>query len=304
MDGQSQNIKTLANGESQSAGTGFLSSDQRDILRIFLRNRLSVLGLGIVIFWLVVAIIGPALAPLPPQEMDIMNRRSPPNAAHPLGTDWLGRDVFSRVLHGTPITLLIGIVPIAIAILIGVPTGAIAGYFGGRVESLIMRTADIFLSVPALVLAIAVTAALGPSLLNAMIAVSVVWWPWYTRLIHSQTLSLSKRVFVEAAIGLGASHRSIIVRHLLPNMASSIFVRGSLDLGFAVLTMAGLGFIGMGAQAPSPEWGLAVSLGRRFMPEFWWISVFPGLAIFSVVLGFNLLGDGIRDALDPEIRGR
>ena len=304
MDAQSQKIKSLVNGESRPSSAGFLSQDQRDILRIFLRNRLSVLGLCIVVFWIVVAIVGPTLAPLPPQEMNIMNRRSPPNASHPLGTDWLGRDVFSRVLHGTPITLMIGVVPIAIAIVIGVPTGAIAGYFGGRVETLIMRTADIFLSVPALVLAIAVTAALGPSLLNAMIAVSVVWWPWYTRLIHSQTLSLSKRVFVEAATGLGASHRTIIVRHLLPNMASSIFVRGSLDLGFAVLTMAGLGFIGMGAQAPSPEWGLAVSLGRRFMPEFWWISVFPGVAIFSVVLGFNLLGDGIRDALDPEIRGR
>lgn len=304
MNAQSQKIKSLVNGESRPSSTSFLSQDQRDILRIFLRNRLSVLGLCIVVFWIVVAIVGPTLAPLPPQEMDIMNRRSPPNASRPLGTDWLGRDVFSRVLHGTPITLMIGVVPIAIAIVIGVPTGAIAGYFGGRVETLIMRTADIFLSVPALVLAIAVTAALGPSLLNAMIAVSVVWWPWYTRLIHSQTLSLSKRVFVEAATGLGASHRTIIVRHLLPNMASSIFVRGSLDLGFAVLTMAGLGFIGMGAQAPSPEWGLAVSLGRRFMPEFWWISVFPGVAIFSVVLGFNLLGDGIRDALDPEIRGR
>ena len=304
MDAQSQKIKSLVNGDPRPSSTSFLSQDQRDILRIFLRNRLSVLGLCIVVFWIVVAIVGPTLAPLPPQEMDIMNRRSPPNASRPLGTDWLGRDVFSRLLHGAPITLMIGVVPIAIAIVIGVPTGAIAGYFGGRVETLIMRTADIFLSVPALVLAIAVTAALGPSLLNAMIAVSVVWWPWYTRLIHSQTLSLSKRVFVEAATGLGASHRTIIVRHLLPNMASSIFVRGSLDLGFAVLTMAGLGFIGMGAQAPSPEWGLAVSLGRRFMPEFWWISVFPGVAIFSVVLGFNLLGDGIRDALDPEIRGR
>lgn len=304
MESQSQKIQPELSRDSAQSSAGFLSQDQRDILRIFLRNRLSVLGLGIVVFWIVFAFIGPALAPFPPQQMDFIHKLSPPGAAHPLGTDWLGRDVLSRLLHGTSITLLIGVIPIAIAIVIGVPTGAIAGYFGGRVETLIMRTADIFLSVPALVLAIAVTAALGPSLVNAMIAVSVVWWPWYTRLIHSQALSLSKRVFVEAAIGLGASHRAIIIRHLLPNMASSIFVRGSLDLGFAVLTMAGLGFIGMGAQAPSPEWGLAVSLGRRFMPEFWWISVFPGLAIFSVVLGFNLLGDGIRDAMDPEIRGR
>lgn len=304
MESQTQKIQSELSRDSAESSAGFLSQDQRDILRIFLRNRLSVLGLGIVVFWIVFAFIGPALAPFPPQQMDFIHKLSPPGAAHPLGTDWLGRDVLSRLLHGTSITLLIGVIPIAIAIVIGVPTGAIAGYFGGRVETLIMRTADIFLSVPALVLAIAVTAALGPSLVNAMIAVSVVWWPWYTRLIHSQALSLSKRVFVEAAIGLGASHRAIIIRHLLPNMASSIFVRGSLDLGFAVLTMAGLGFIGMGAQAPSPEWGLAVSLGRRFMPEFWWISVFPGLAIFSVVLGFNLLGDGIRDAMDPEIRGR
>lgn len=304
MDSQSQKTKSQLSSDPSRSRADFLSQDQRDILRIFLRNRLSVLGLTIVIFWIGIAIVGPTLAPVPPQEMDFTKKLNPPSAAHPMGNDWLGRDVFSRVLHGAPITLLIGVIPIAIAIVIGVPTGAIAGYFGGRAETLIMRTADIFLSVPALVLAIAVTAALGPSLVNAMIAVSVVWWPWYTRLTHSQALSLSKRVFVEAAIGLGASHRTIILRHLLPNMASSIFVRGSLDLGFAVLTMAGLGFIGMGAQAPSPEWGLAVSLGRRFMPEFWWISVFPGVAIFSVVLGFNLLGDGIRDAMDPEIRGR
>ena len=204
MDAQSQKIKSLVNGDPRPSSTSFLSQDQRDILRIFLRNRLSVLGLVIVVFWIVVAIVGPTLAPLPPQEMDIMNRRSPPNASRPLGTDWLGRDVFSRLLHGAPITLMIGVVPIAIAIVIGVPTGAIAGYFGGRVETLIMRTADIFLSVPALVLAIAVTAALGPSLLNAMIAVSVVWWPWYTRLIHSQTLIPLEACFCRGCNGIGS----------------------------------------------------------------------------------------------------
>lgn len=289
---------------SAQSVTNVLSQDQRDILRLFFRNRLSVIGLVIVLFWIVVALIGPSLAPYDPQEIDMMQRLLEPESNYWFGTDWLGRDVLTRLLYGTRTTLLVGVIPIGIAILVGVPTGAIAGYFGGRVETAIMRTADIFLSVPALVLAIAVTAALGPSLVNAMIAVSAVWWPWYTRLVHSQALSLSKRNFVEAAKGLGASDRTVIFRHILPNTASSILVRGSLDLGFAVLTMAGLGFIGMGAQAPSPEWGLAVSQGRRFMPHYWWISVFPGLAIFTVVLGFNLLGDGIRDALDPEARGR
>jgi peptide/nickel transport system permease protein len=282
----------------------WLSQDQRDILRILFRNPLAVLGLLIVSFWVLMALIGPSLAPYQPLQMDMVNRLQPPDSEHVLGTDWLGRDVLSRLLSGAPTTLIIGFVPIALAILVGVPTGMIAGFFGGWVETVIMRTADVFLSVPALVLAIAVTAALGPSLVNAMFAVSFVWWPWYTRLVHGQTLALSRRVFVEAAVAIGTSRRTIIMRHILPNVASSIFVRGSLDLGFAVLTMAGLGFIGMGAQAPDPEWGLTVSLGRRFMPEYWWISVFPGLAIFSIVLGFNLLGDGIRDALDPEIRGR
>jgi peptide/nickel transport system permease protein len=283
---------------------GLLTEDQRDAARLFLRNRLSVVGLGIILFWLFIAAIGPSLTPYEPQDINMTQRLLSPSSSHWFGTDWLGRDVLSRILNGTRTTFLVAIIPIAIAIAIGVPTGAIAGYFGGRIEALIMRTADIFLAVPALVLAIAVTAALGPSLTNAMIAVSVVWWPWYTRLIHSQALSLSKRNFVEAARGLGAKDWTIILRHILPNATSSILVRGSLDLGFAVLTMAGLGFIGMGAQAPSTEWGLAVSLGRRFMPEFWWVSVFPGLAIFTVVLGFNLLGDGVRDALDPEARDR
>ena len=302
MSAQSQVSPSRSRSISQVSG--LLSQDRRDTIHVFTRNRLAVLGLTILLFWVIVAIVGPLLAPYPPNELNLPNKLMSPSRMHWFGTDWLGRDVLSRILYGARITLFVGFVPIAIAIIVGVPLGAMAGYFGGRSDTMIMRTADVFLSIPALVLAIAVTAALGPSLLNAMIAVSVIWWPWYTRLIHAQVLSLSKRVFVEAAKGLGASEWSILRRHILPNTASSIFVRGSLDLGFAVLTMAGLGFLGLGAQAPSPEWGLTVSQGRRFMPEFWWISVFAGLAIFTVVLGFNLVGDGIRDALDPEIRGR
>jgi peptide/nickel transport system permease protein len=287
-----------------SLASNLFSEDRRRTVRIFLDNRLSVLGLGLILFWVVVALVGPFVAPYTYDEQDIVRRLEEPSSDYLLGTDWLGRDILSRILSGARITLFWGLMPIALAIVVGVPTGAIGGYFEGWFGSLIMRLADLFLSVPALLLAIAITTALSPSIFNAMLAISVVWWPWYTRLIHAQTLSLKEQVFVEAAQGLGASGRHILIRHVLPNTLSTILVRASMDLGFSVLYMAGLGFIGLGAQPPSPEWGLMVSSGRSYMPEHWWISLFAGLAIFSVVFGFNAMGDGVRDALDPEIRGR
>lgn len=281
-----------------------LSEENRRTVRIFMSNRFAILGLAIVLLWVVIAFIGPAVAPYAYDDQDLVRRLQPPSAQHWLGTDWMGRDVFSRILWGARVTLSWGLMPIALALVIGVPTGAIGGYYGGWLGGLVMRVADLFLAVPALVLAIAITAALGPSLFNAMLAIAVVWWPWYTRLIHAETLALREQVFVDAARGLGASGVHILVRHILPNTLSTILVRSSMDLGFSVLYMAALGFIGMGAQPPSSEWGLMVSSGRSYMPEWWWISLCPGLAIFSVVFGFNMIGDGIRDAFDPEIRGR
>jgi peptide/nickel transport system permease protein len=269
---------------------------------VFRRNRLALVGVAILSLWILVALAAPLIATDNPNQFDIVQRLAPPGRGHWFGTDWLGRDVFSRVVYGARTTLFVGVVPIAIATVVGVPLGAIAGYAGGAVETTIMRCADVFLAVPALILAIATAATLGPSLLNGMIAIAVVWWPWYTRLVHAETLSLSNQPWVEAVYGLGATRRRILFRHILPNESSPLLVRISLDLGFAVLVMAGLSFVGLGAQPPSPEWGLSVSLGRAYMPNYWWISVFPGLAIFTLVLAFNLIGDGLRDALDPELR--
>jgi peptide/nickel transport system permease protein len=198
--------------------------------------------------------------------------------------------------------MLAGIVPIILSLAFGVPLGALAGMYRGKTEGFIMRTADTLLAMPQLLLAIAIAAALGPSLPNAMLAVAIVRWPNYTRLIHGQTLSLKEREFIDAARALGVSRGKIILRHILPNTLSSVIVTFTTDLGFGILTMAGLSFVGMGAQPPTPEWGLAINEGRIYMPRFWWLAVFPGLAIFTLVLGCNLIGDGLRDAFDPRRR--
>jgi len=295
---------TANRGGASGLAAQLLSDGTRRTFRIFFANRLSVVGVSIILIWIVVAIIGPSVAPYTYYEQHLAERLQPPGGTHVLGTDHLGRDVLSRILWGTRVTLTWGLLPIVAAVLIGVPTGIVAGYFGGWLGVSIMRLADLFLSVPALMFAVAIAAALGPSLSSALVAVSLVWWPWYTRLMHAETLALKEKVFVEAAQGLGASGVHVMLRHILPNTVSTILVRTSMDLGFSVLYMAALGFIGLGAQPPSPEWGLAVSIGREYMPEFWWMAVFSGLAVFSVVFGFNMIGDGIRDAFDPEIRGR
>jgi peptide/nickel transport system permease protein len=188
---------------------------------------------------------------------------------------------------------------IVLAVLIGIPLGAVAGYFGGAVNEFIMRVTDVFLTIPGLILALAIAAALGPSIRNAMIALAIVWWPGYCRLTQAQFLSLREEVYVEAARTIGAGSGRIIFRHVLPNTLTPLMVKISMDLGFAILTAAGLSFIGVGAQPPTPEWGAMVSLGRKYMPEWWWYSAFPGGAIFIAVFAFNMLGDGLRDMLDP-----
>ena len=203
---------------------------------------------------------------------------------------------------GTGLALQVGIVIISLAATIGVTLGAVAGYFGRWIDDLIMRITDIFLAVPALVLAIAITAALGKGITNVMIGISLVWWPGFARLTRSLVLSLKEEAFVEAANGIGASHTRILFRHILPNAVSPIIVKMSTDFGFAVLTAAALGFIGLGAQPPTPEWGAMINDGRAYFPSEWWVATFPGLAIFVVVFSWNLLGDGLRDVLDPRSR--
>jgi len=262
-------------------------------------------GLVIILLFIFVAVFASFLAPYPNEgagEPNPPNKFLPPSYAHPFGTDYLGRDVLSRVILGSQISLVVAVVVIALAILIGTPLGAVAGYFGGKVDEVIMRVTDVFLSFPSLLLAIMLLATLGPGLTNAMISLSLTWWPWYTRIMRAQALSLRERTYVDAAKVIGVSNLWILLRHILPNAITPILVQGTMDMSSAILAEAGLSFIGLGAQAPSPEWGLMVSTGRIYILNFWWFPTFPGLAIFAVAVAFNLLGDGLREILDPKTR--
>ncbi|HEX2283150.1 MAG TPA: nickel transporter permease [Thermomicrobiales bacterium] len=282
-----------------------LSPELLRAIRKFRQSPLSVVGLVIVAFLAVVATIGPFLVPYPEDAtgaVHIADRLLPPSADHWFGTDHVGRDVFSRLVVGARVSLVAGITVIVIAVAIGTLLGAIAGFAGGWLENAIMRVTDVFLTIPDLILAMAFAAALGPGLLNVMIAVSLVWWPGYCRLVRANVVSLRNAQFAEAATSLGSSNARVLFRHILPNAFPSILVKGSMDIGFAVLTTASLGFIGLGTQPPTPDWGQMVSEGRAYLRDAWWYSTFPGLAILLTVLAANLLGDGIRDVLDPRSR--
>jgi len=269
------------------------------------RSPLTVLGIGIVSGLMLLAVLAPFIIPYPEDTYASMHPESalmPVSFEHLFGTDELGRDIFSRSIYGARISLQVGLVVILVASIIGVVLGGVSGYFGGVIDETIMRITDAFLSVPALVLALAVAATLGPGLNNAMAAISVTWWPWYARLVRGQVLEVKQELYVEAARSMGGGKLYIIFKHIMPNTLAPIVVNASMDVGFAILTAASLGFLGLGAQPPAPEWGLMISTGRRYMPTRWWYTTFPGLMIFVSVLGFNLLGDGLRDLLDPRIR--
>jgi peptide/nickel transport system permease protein len=278
----------------------------KGLSRIY-KNPLTAFGLGIIFILIVTVFFAPFLAPYPDQGRGLSNlkeRLLSPNIQHPLGTDNLGRDILSRIIFGARISLKASLVVILIVLALGVPLGLIAGYFGGKVDDIIMRFADMVLAFPSLLLAIAIVASLGPSLMNALIAVSLPWWPWYTRLMRSQVLSIREMQFVESARAIGVSRWRIMFRHILPNCLSPIIVQATLDMGYIILAIAGLGFLGLGTQPPTADWGVMVSDGREFFMIQWWISTFSGGAIFLTVLAFNLVGDGIREALDPKIRWR
>lgn len=271
----------------------------------FRSNYLSMVGLTMLTFILLVAIFAPLIAPYPEDatgKTRVAARLMPPSAEFAFGTDKIGRDIFSRVVMGTGLALQGGTVIVLLATSIGVTIGAVAGYAGGWVDDVLMRVTDVFLAVPPLVLLIAVSAALGKGIVNAMIGIALVWWPGFARLTRSLVLSLREEPFVEAAYGIGAGHLRIIFRHILPNAVSPIIVKMTTDFGFAVLTMAALGFIGLGAQPPTPEWGAMINDGRHYFPDEWWIATFPGMAIWLMVFSCNLLGDGLRDILDPRSR--
>lgn len=285
-------------------------SRRREFLRslnLVFGNPLTTLGLVIIVVLFLTAIFAPVLAPYPDQGKGLSNlkeRLAAPSWNHPLGTDNLGRDIFSRILFGARISLQAAVFVVLIVVVMGVPLGLIAGYFGGKTDELIMRFADMILAFPSLLLAIAIVASLGPSLFNALFAISIPWWPWYTRLMRSQVISIKEMQFIESARAIGVSRWRIMFRHILPNCLSPIIVQATLDMGYIILAIASLGFLGLGTQPPAADWGVMVSEGREFFMKQWWISTFSGAAIFLTVLAFNLLGDGIREAMDPKIRWR
>jgi len=274
--------------------------------RLVLNNRLTSTGLSVVFLLVLIALLASWIVPFPHDtvETHIKDRFLSPSSKHFFGTDELGRDVFSRVLSGTRISLQVGVIAIGLALLIGVPLGVVAGYASGVLDEVIMRVTDVFLSFPPLLLAMAISTLLGPNLTNAMIAIAIAWWPWYTRLLRSEAISVRERDFVQAATAMGASWGKIVFRHVLPNCMTPIIIQASMDFGSIILTSAALSFLGLGAQPPTPEWGLMVSTGRTFFLTHWWIVTFPGLAIFMTVLSFNLVGDGLREILDPKMRRR
>jgi peptide/nickel transport system permease protein len=267
------------------------------------RYGLPAFGVFVIVSWVLVAALAPMIAPYAPSAVDVTARLRPPSAQHWLGTDALGRDVFSRLMFGARISLVTGIIVVLVSAVLGTLLGAVAAYARGRFEELIMRVTDLVLCFPPIILAMAIAAALGIGTLNTIIAMLVVWWPKFARLARSLVLVQRSQEYVEAAVVMGLSPARIVLRHILPNAVGPLIVLVTLDVGNAIITFAGLSFLGLGVVPPTPEWGSMVSEGRELI-EQWWVATFPGLAILSVVLGFNFLGDGIRDWLDPRSRRR
>lgn len=272
------------------------------VARVILRDPLALLSTLVILTFILLAVLAPLVAPYPEQGQGRTNANDAmqaPSQKYLLGTDRLGRDILSRILFGARAALVVPMGVVLFAVLIGAPLGAIAGYKGGWVDEVIMRITDLFLAFPSLLLAMAITASIGRGLDKAAIALVVSWWPWYTRIARGVTVSLREQYFVEAARATGLRDTVIILKHILPNTLSPILVQATVDLGTVILAMGGLAFIGLGTQPPAPDWGLMISEGRTFILKQWWIATFPGIAIFIVVLAFNLLGDVLRDIFDP-----
>ena len=273
-------------------------------LRKFARDLPALAGLVIVLAIVLLAVFGPWLAPHPGDAAasHLLQRLKPPSAAFPFGTDNLGRDLFSRVILGARGALEVAVIVVIVAAAIGVPLGLVAGYRSGWVSESIMRVTDVFLALPQLILALALAQLMTPSLETAMIALALTYWPFFTRLVYAETRRLQASLFVDALRGIGAGDGRILFLHILPNAVSPIIVRATIGMGFTILVAAVLGFLGMGATPPAPDWGLTIAESRNYLPGAWWYSIFPGVAILITVLGFNLLGDGLRDLVDPRLR--
>ncbi len=276
----------------------------RQVLRALVQDRMGLVGLVLILLLVACAVFAPVLAPYPEDlyKLTPSIRLRPPGWEHLFGTDRMGADLFSRVLFGARITVVIALVAVGTALVVGVPLGLLAGWFDHWAAELIQRLADVFLAIPQIILAIAIAQTLGPSIPNVILALSATLWPWFTRLVAAETRTLRNEVFVEASLALGVRPWRVVLGHVVPNIASPLLVRTTLSMGFTILTAAALGFLGLGAQPPAPEWGRTIAEARQYLPNAWWYAAAPGLAIFVVVLGFNLLGDGLRDALDPRLR--
>lgn len=262
------------------------------------RNTLMTAGGVLALLIMVIGILAPLIASAP-ESAHPTQTLLPPSSSHWFGTDQLGRDVFARIIYGARVSPLIALLVLLVSIAVGVPLGVAAGYFRGAVDDVIMRITDVFLAFPALLLALAIAAVLPPSIRSVTFAVSVTWWPWYTRLIRGQAASVAGRPYVEGARAAGVSHTRILLRHVLPNSLTPLIVQVSLDVSAVILTVSTLSFLGLGAQDPTPDWGLMVSQGQQYFQTQWWLVTFPGIAILLTAVAFNLLGDGLRDVLDP-----
>jgi peptide/nickel transport system permease protein len=272
-------------------------------MKRLLRDRSAMLGLIIIATLVLCAVFAGVLATFP-EDVDtyhLPRRLLGPNGVNFFGTDRMGADIFSRLLFGARLTIMIAVIATSAAVLIGVPVGLVAGYYNNRFSDLLMRVSDVFLAVPQIVLAIAIAQTLGPAIQNVILALSITYWPFWARLVYAETRSLRNEVFIEAAIALGASPLRVMVLHVLPSIASSVIVRTTIGLGGTILVAAALGFLGLGPPPPTPEWGRMIAESRAFLPQAWWYAAAPGIAILLVVMGFNLLGDGLRDALDPRL---
>ena len=268
----------------------------------FRRSIVGLVGLALVAVCLAVTALAPVLAPYDPIYADFANVLSPPTWQHPFGTDDIGRDILSRVIYGARISLSAGLAPVLFALAVGLPLGLIAGYAGGTIDNLLMRAVEVILAFPTLVLALGITAILGPKLSHALLAIGLVFVPNFARLIRGQVLSVRENDFVTAARALGGSDFRVVLQHVLPNCVAPLLVQSSFAISFAILVEAALSFLGLGTQPPTPSWGIMLAQGRGYLEQAPWLGAFPGLAIFLTVLGFNLVGDGLRDALDPRLK--
>ncbi|HVL98909.1 MAG TPA: ABC transporter permease [Egibacteraceae bacterium] len=278
------------------------TSRRREVAGVLLRNRLAVFGFMVLALLVLAAVLGETIAPYEPNRRSAdlaADRLQAPSAAHPFGTDEFGRDVLSRVIVGARVSLQVGFIAVGISLVAGVALGLVAGFYGGRIDDVVMRSMDVLFAFPWILLAIAILAVLGPGIVNAMVAIGVVFTPIFARITRGSVLSVREEVYVRAARSLGANDLRLLRRHVLPNVLAPIIVQTSISLAFAILNEAALSFLGLGVQPPAPSWGRMLAEGRGFIQQAWWMALFPGLAIFFTVLAFNLVGDGLRDALDP-----